>query len=179
MSLWQTLKTEVILENEYLRFLVDEFQVNGKIGKYFYHTNAYGDSAVSVFIQKTDNVFYMIKEYRYLFNEILLTNVQGSIEKDEDPKSAAIREVLEESGYETGEMIHIGTHATAPSFSKERTHVFLAKKITQKEQSLDENEDIEVVEMSVFQIEEAIKNGEIWDGQAIAGWYMVKNHLEL
>jgi len=90
---------------------------------------------------------------------------------------AAKREVLEESGYESNQLIFIGVHATAPSFSKEKTHVFLAKDLTLKSQNLDNNEDIQVVEMSVESINDAVKNGDIWDGQAIAGWYMVKNYL--
>ena len=102
----------------------------------------------------------------------------GSV-RDSEVIDAAKREVLEESGYESNKLIFIGVHATAPSFSKEKTHVFLAKDLTLKSQNLDKTEDIQVVEMSVESINDAVKNGDIWDGQAIAGWYMVKNYLGL
>lgn len=174
---WKTIKTEVIEQNEHLRLLVDDFEMDGRAGKYWYHVNAYGDEAVSVFVQKDDETFVMIREYRYLFDRMSVTHAQGSIEKGETAEQAARREAREETGYEPGELIDLGWFASVPAFSKEKTRVFLAQDVKKVGQKLDDMEQIEVIEMTALEIDRAILEGTIWDGQAIACWYRVKQYL--
>jgi len=174
---WKTLKTETLEANAYLRFLADDFEADGRPGKYFYHANAFGEEAVNVFIQKEDGMFVMIREYRYLFARDSLTHAQGSIEQHETAEQAARREAREEAGYDVGELLDLGWFASAPAFSKERARVFLGTQAKQVGQKLDAMEQIEVVEMTAAHIDEAIANGTMWDGQAIACWYKVKAFL--
>lgn len=177
---WKTLSTKSIEANTHLRFMVDEFETEeGKRGEYYYHTNAFGDTAVNIFVQKDNETFIMIREYRYLLDRVTVSMPQGSVEPNETDKFAAQREVMEESGYRAGKMIPLGWFATAPAFSKERAVVFLAQDVTHVGQDLDVREQIEIVEMSAKQIDEAILNGEMWDGQAIASWVKVKLYLGL
>ncbi len=176
---WKTLKTETIESNPHLRFLVDEFDAGGRPGKYFYHTNAYGDEAVGVFVQKDTRTFVMIREYRYLFDRQTVTMAQGSIEQGERAEDAARREAREEAGYEAETLIDLGWFATAPAFSKERARLFLAQDVRHAGQKLDTLEEIETCEMTAEEIDLAIADGTIWDGQAIAGWYKVKHYLGL
>ncbi len=176
---WKTLSTKIIEANEHLRFFVDEFEREGKKGNYFYHTNAHGDTAVNIFVQKDSNTFVMIREYRYLFDRFTMSIPQGSVEPNETDEQAARREVVEESGFEPAVLISLGWFATAPAFSKERAVLFLAKDLTHIGQKLDASEKIETVEMSAEQIDQAIADGDMWDGQAIASWQKVKQHLGL
>lgn len=176
---WKTLKTDTIEANEHLRLLVDDFEVDGRAGKYWYHVNAYGDEAVSVFVQKDDGTFVMIREYRYLFDRMSVTHAQGSIEQGETAKEAARREAREETGFEPDQLIDLGWFASVPAFSKEKTRIFLARNVKKVGQKLDDMEQIEVVEMTADEIDRAIDDGTIWDGQAIACWYRVKTHLGL
>ncbi len=178
MKSWKTLKTEVIEENKHLRFFVDDFETPaGVTGKYFYHTNAYSDGAINIFLQKEEDLFVMIREYRYLFDKVSVSQPQGSIDPNEDPAATAKREAAEETGWEPQEVISLGWLASGPAFSKERAHSFFGRDLKHVGQKLDQNESIEVVEMTSAQIDEAILSGEIWDGQVVAGWYMVKNYL--
>jgi ADP-ribose pyrophosphatase len=176
---WKTLNTKIIEANQHLRFMVDEFDADGRRGKYFYHTNAYGETAVNIFVQKSARMFLMIREYRYLLDGTTLSMPQGSVEPGETEEAAARREVVEECGYEPGTLTFLGWFATAPAFSKERVYLYLASDVKEVGQKLDEKEEIETVELTVEQIDEAILNGEMWDGQAIAGWYKVKQQLGL
>ncbi|MBI5370101.1 NUDIX hydrolase [Candidatus Uhrbacteria bacterium] len=177
---WKTLSTKTIIENEHLRFLQDAFETeNRKKGTYWYHANAYGDKAVDVFIQKDEHTFVMIREYRYLFDRITISTPQGSIEQGESPEEAARREVREEAGYAADTFINLGWFATAPAFSKEQACIFLARNIHPVGQQLDTMEEIDVIEMTAEAIDQAIADGTIWDGQAIAGWDKVKAYLAL
>ena len=178
MKSWKTLKTKIIEQNKYLRFLVDTFVTDsGQSGEYFYHTNAHGDNAVGSFVQKDEDTFIMIREYRYLYDRISISQTQGSVELGEAMIDAAKREVIEETGYEPKTLIDLGWFATAPSFSKEKAHVFLARDLKPVGQKLDEIERIETIEMTIDEIDQAIESGQIWDGQVVAAWYRVKAYL--
>jgi len=177
---WKTLKTKIIEENSYLRFLVDEFETeSGKKGNYYYHLNAYGDGFVSVFVQKDADTFIMTNEYRYLFDRFSVANPKGSIDQNESIEDAAIRETVEESGYKPKVLVPLGWISSAPAISKERMHLFLGKDSEYVGQKLEGYEEIEVREMSVKQIDDAIVSGEIWDGATISGWCRVKLYLGL
>ena len=177
---WKTLNVKIIEANEHLRFMAEDFETgNGKRGKYFYHTNAYGDEAVNVFVQKKDGTFVMTREYRYLFDQATLSMPQGSIETGESAEDAARRETLEEAGYKVGVLVDLGWFATAPAFSKERARIFLAQDVEPVGQKLDVMEEIETVEMTADEIDQAIADGTMWDGQAIASWYKVRAYLVL
>lgn len=177
---WKTLSTKSIESNKHLRFMVDEFETeSGKKGEYYYHSNAYGDEYVSVFIQTAKDTFIMIEEYRYLFDRMFIANPRGGIEKDETIEDAAMRETIEESGYQAVDLIPLGQIASAPAISKERMCLFLATSAKKVGQRLDEMENIRVREMSASEIDQAIASGEIWDGCTISGWTKVKLYLGL
>lgn len=177
---WKTLSTKLIEANPHLRFFVDEFETEeGKKGKYWYHMNAYGDDAVCMFVRKDENTFIMTREYRYLFDRIAISNPKGSIDEGETPEQAARREIVEECGYEPTELVYLGWLAPALAFSKEKMHLFLATSVKKIGQHLDKVEQIEVIEMTKEQINEAIRSGEIWDGQVVMAWYKVKDYLGL
>ncbi len=148
----------------------------GNEGEYYYHENI--DSA-NVFAQAPDGRFVMIREYRYLFDTMSITQAMGGIEEGETPEESAVRELREELGYETGELILVGTYASSPSFSKEKVYTFLARDLKLVGTSLEGHEDIEPVFMEALEIEEAIAKGEIWDSHAITGWHFIERYLRM
>lgn len=174
---WKILKTETIESNEHLRFKVDDFETeNGQYRKYWYHEN---DNAISAFVQKANGTFVMIREPRYLFSRESFSQVQGGMHSGEDPVQTALREIEEETGYRASKLHLVGQFASAPAFSKEWVWVYLAQDLTQGEQHLDVTENIQLVEMTAREIDEAIMNGKIWDGNVIAPWHLIKQYLKL
>lgn len=175
---WKTVRTKIIEANPHLRFFIDDFETEtGKKGKYYYHSCGYGDGFVGVFVQKDEDSFIMTKEYRYLFDRESIANPKGSIEPGESIEDAAIRETIEECGYKPNTLIPLGWIASAPAISKERMHLFLGKDIVKVGQKIDELEQIDVLEMTSKQIDEAITSGALWDGTTISGWHRVKLYL--
>ncbi len=173
---WKTKSTKILSNNKYCTFSVDQFEnQRGEEGEYYYHSN---NHAVSVFVQKSSDLFVMIREYRYLSDKISLGHVQGGIDDGETPEQAAYREVQEEVGYKAATLIKLGAIASAPAFSKEMVDVYLARDLTQTQRSEDPNEQIEPVEMTISQIDQSIENGEVWDSQVLASWLLVKKYIE-
>lgn len=72
---------------------------NGSKQIYREHVKA-GDAVIILAITNENNVL-MVREPRSAIGKIILGLPAGKLEKDEDPKEAAIRELEEETGYKT------------------------------------------------------------------------------
>jgi ADP-ribose pyrophosphatase len=155
---------------------MDRFQTNeGREGDYHYMTN---NNAVAVIAQLGDDQFVMLREYRFVFDRVSLSCVMGGIEPGETAEASARREIVEEIGYEAGDMIRLGQHASAPAFSSEVVDIFLARNLREVGKPDDGGlEETEVVVMTAEQIEDAIASGEIWDGQVVTPWHVARRYL--
>lgn len=117
-----------------------------------------------------DGKIVMITQYRYPFNKYFLELPAGKLEKDEDPLICAARELTEETGYSSKNIIKLGSIATSPGFCTELLHIYLAKNLTSGDSNREEGEyGMEVFELSIKEIEEKIVKGEIIDSKTICG----------
>ena len=90
----------------------------------------------------------------------------GVVEEGEDPKIAAHRELLEETGYAFDSIEYVCELFANPATSGNITYTYLlrgGKKV--QEQQLDHSEDIEVVEMTIEEAKIFLINNQI--GQAL------------
>jgi ADP-ribose pyrophosphatase len=69
----------------------------------------------------------------------------GRVSPVETPEACAARELVEETGYEAGELKKVGECYTMPGTSDEVMHVFFAGELIKRKQSLDIGEVIEEV----------------------------------
>lgn len=85
--------------------------------------------------------FLMVEQWRHGSNNLSIEFPGGVIDKGEKPEEAARRELLEETGHETEELIYLGNVSPNPAIMSNRIHFFCAKKLhnTQK-LNLDEDE---------------------------------------
>ena len=90
-----------------------------------------------------------------------LNLVGGKVEKDEDELQAAYRELEEETGYSAGEIEQIIYEYPAVGYSDEKVYIFKAKNLTKTQRHLDPTEDIKVHKISVDELKELYRNGEI------------------
>ena len=119
---------------------------------------------------KDDGTIVMITQYRYPFDKYFLELPAGKLEKDEDPLVCASRELAEETGYTSKNIIKLGSIATTPGFCTEVLHIYLAKNLSPGAVNREEGEyGMEVFELSLEEIEEKISNGEIIDSKTICG----------
>lgn len=173
---WKQLSSRIGHDNPHSVFKIDEFENgNGDRGMYYYIDKP---EAVDIFAQQKDGKFVMIKEWRYLIKRVSISCPMGGVEEGETVEEAAKRELLEETGYQAGEILFLQQHVSVPAFSTERTNIFFASNLKKLEQQTDEFEEIEVVLMTAGEIDQAIDSGDIWDSNVISSWYTVKRHLE-
>ncbi|RFU65613.1 NUDIX hydrolase [Peribacillus glennii] len=161
----KTLSSEKIFEGKIISLQVDEVQLpdgNRSKREIIKHPGA-----VAVIAVTEENKIVMVEQYRKAMERSLIEIPAGKLEKGEDPVDSACRELEEETGYECEKMEHITSFYTSPGFADEIVHLYFAHGIRKKENaaSVDEDEFVEVYELSLIEAEQYIKDGKIRDAK--------------
>jgi ADP-ribose pyrophosphatase len=121
----------------------------------------------------------LVRQYRFAMQGRLLEFPAGTIEPNEDPAETIEREIEEETGYTSNKWHKLGQFPLAPGYSDEIIYAFLAEDLQKLPEppNLDADEDIEVVLMSVEELEQAIANGEPIDAKSISSFLLYRLHL--
>jgi 8-oxo-dGTP pyrophosphatase MutT (NUDIX family) len=114
----------------------------------------------------------MIQQYRHGIRDITLEIPGGLIEPEDTPAGAALRELREETGYRSDEIIDLGCVHPNPAIQSNLCHTFLAKNVRSAgDQAMDEKEDIEVVLHPLEDIPRLIRQGSITHSLVIVAFY--------
>lgn len=175
LAKWKKISSEVKFKNNWWSYVIDKYLLpSGKEGEYHYvHT---AGSAFIVPINQEGDII-MVKQYRYLDDRESLEFPGGGIKENEEPKNIALKELIEETGFE-GDVIKMGFFNPYKGVTDEMCHVFLARNL--KPSSLhqkDESEEFEIKTFSKRKIEEMIYTNEIYDGMTLAVWALVREKL--
>lgn len=122
---------------------------------------------VVVVALKDETTILMVKQYRYPIKQVSLELPAGRLEKDENPDSAIIRELEEETGYIAKTWKSLGYIYTTPGICDEKLYLYLATDLEFNKQNPDEGEIIEAFEYKLDDIFQLIKSGEINDAKTI------------
>jgi ADP-ribose pyrophosphatase len=161
--------TNTIFHGKVFDVKVDEIEYNGTGNKAFRQVAIHPGGAV-VLPLKSDGKIILVSQYRYPHNEVLLELPAGKLEKGEDPLLCASRELTEETGYTSNKIIKLGKIYTTPGFCNEILHIYLAEDLIPGDHAREEGEEgMEIVELTIEEIEEKIRNGKIVDAKTICG----------
>jgi ADP-ribose pyrophosphatase len=122
----------------------------------------------------------MIHQFRHGTAEITLEIPGGMVDnEDGDPAEAARRELLEETGYVAGDVIHIGSVDPNPAFLNNQCHTYLALDAhwVQSPQ-FDGAEDIAVEEIDLAEVPDLIRNGRITHALVVAAFYHYERYRD-
>jgi ADP-ribose pyrophosphatase len=131
-----------------------------------------GASAIVPFLTDpgaSDPQLLLIKQYRYAADGWMYEIPAGRLERGEDPKACAERELREETGCAAARLTHLTTMFTTPGFTDERIHIFLASSLTRGATAHEADEFLTVETVPLRRALEMIKSGEINDGKTAVG----------
>lgn len=133
---------------------------------------------VSVAMMNDKNQFFMVSQYRYAQQKVLLEFPAGKLEYGEDALEAAKREIEEETGYSGKDYVYLGRLVPTGAYLEEKIEMYMAHVDEYKGQNLDKDEFINVSMKTIDELIEMIMNKEIEDGKTIAMTFMIKEIIE-
>lgn len=123
----------------------------------------------------SDNKVVLVNQYRFGSKKMSLEIPGGMVDPGEDPKIASVRELYEETGYESKEVIKLGKVLPNPALMGNYAHTFLALNAQRTGlQKLDGMEDIEIVEIPIDDIPKLIESGKIEHSIVISAFYLLE-----
>lgn len=111
------------------------------------------------------NEIYMVRQFRYPFSQVLTEIPAGKLEPGEDHRECGIRELKEEIGAVAGRFEYLGCLYPTVAYDTEIIHMYLARELSFGDQSLDEDEFIDVVKMPFEQAVQLVYENKLPDAK--------------
>lgn len=163
----KTISTEKIFDGRVIKVQVDQVELpNGTTHsrEIVKHPGAVGIIAIT-----EEGKLILVDQFRKPCECGLLEIPAGKLEKNEPPIGTAGRELEEETGLKAESLKLIYTFYTAPGFCDELFYMYLAKGISKIENpaSADEDEFVDVIEVTLEEAEHLVADGKIRDAKTI------------
>ena len=116
-----------------------------------------------------DRRIVLIRQYRHATRQFLWELVAGRMERGENPRRAAARELIEETGYRAKRFRVFLDIFPTPGFLEERMYILLAQEVTPGEAEPEEDEKIVAKAFTHRELENMIRRGKLRDAKSVAG----------
>ncbi|OAB46359.1 ADP-ribose pyrophosphatase [Paenibacillus antarcticus] len=118
-----------------------------------------------------DGKMLVVDQFRQALGRCEIEIPAGKLEPGEDPMEAAIRELEEETGYRCSEINRLQSFYTSPGFADEIIHLYVTEQLEIGEMAPDEDEFLEVSEITLEEAYRYIQEGRISDAKTIMAVY--------
>lgn len=130
--------------------------------------------AVAILPVKDDGSVVLVNQFRVSVNNWVLEVPAGRVEAGEDLADAVRRELREEVGYDAEEVVKLASVYTAPGYSDEVLHVFLARKLKFVGAAPEPGELIKTVELSADEALETLLKSGFTDAKTLLAILLLK-----
>jgi ADP-ribose pyrophosphatase len=165
----KTIKSQTIYEGNIIRLQLD--QVTLPDGRTSQREIVKHPGAVAVVAITDEKKLVLVRQFRKPLEKTILEIPAGKLEPGEDPRVCAFRELEEETGYRAEEMTHLVSFYTSPGFADEIIHLYVATGLQRGEARPDQDEFVELVELTLPEAWQRIADGEICDAKTVAAVY--------
>jgi len=159
---WKVLKSEYLFKDLWFTVRRDTCQrPDGKI-VFPYYVYEFPEWVTALALTEDGKVI-LERQYRHGLGEVAFEIPGGCVDDtDASPEAAIARELLEETGYSFSRYEYLGKTCANPSTNNNWMHMFLAtggRRV--KEQSLDDNEDIEIHLVTIEELKKLLEENQI------------------
>ena len=161
----KTLSTKTIFEGKVINLQIEDVELpNGKTSK---REIIKHPGAVAILAITEENKIVMVRQYRKALERIIVEIPAGKLEAGEQPEVTAVRELEEETGYECDKLTHLISFYTSPGFADELVHLYIAKQLKKKQKpaDLDEDEFLDVLEVTLEEAIIMLDDNQIYDAK--------------
>lgn len=159
-------------------FNVEILDVELPDGKKGYREIVNHPGGVGIVALTDDNKILMVRQFRKPIEKEIIEIPAGKLEKGEDPLECGKRELEEETGYKAKEFVSLGYLYPSPGFANEVTHLYLAWGLEKGNVNPDEDEYLDILEMSVEEAYSAIMKNEINDAKTVIGFFKALEYIK-
>lgn len=172
----KTISSEMIYEGRILNLRRDKVHV--KDNQTSYREIVEHNGGVALAAVTPEGKMVMVRQYRKAAEKAVMEVPAGKIEKDEDHRLTAERELKEETGYSAGKIEYITSFYSSIGYSTEVIYLYYATELTPGETDFDDNEAIEILEYDLTELKDMVFSGEIEDAKTIAAILLVESIVE-
>lgn len=119
----------------------------------------------------------LVRQWRHAAGRAMLEIPAGTLSPGEDPEECARRELAEEIGQAPGRLERLTTLFTSPGYVAEAITIYLARDLQPQEAESDEDENLQIVPLSLAKAVQMCHSGEICDGKTIAALLLARDVL--
>lgn len=163
----KTTQTKVIYEGKVVQLQVDDVLLpNGKEAK---RELIKHPGAVAIIPITKNKKIVMVEQYRKPLEKSIIEIPAGKLEKGESPEITAVRELEEETGYTTKKLTKVTSFYTSPGFADEIMHIYVSDELEKLDfpPALDEDEFVEIHELTLAEAKQYIQEQRIHDAKTI------------
>nr|WP_270895503.1 NUDIX hydrolase [Aliibacillus thermotolerans] len=139
---------------------------------------AHHPGAVAVIAMTESGKIVLVRQFRKALEKEIYEIPAGKLEQGEAPIETAYRELEEETGYRAKELTEITSFYTSPGFSDEIIYLFEAKQLSKGVAQGDEDEFVEMVEVTLEEAQQMIKTKAIHDAKTVFAIYYLLQQKE-
>ena len=177
---WKILQTKEIFSSGLFRLRSDKCQLkDGRIMPRYYVMDF--PDWVNILPVTDAGQVVLVKQYRHASGREHLEVPGGSLDPrlKESVVEGARREMLEETGYDSKSIVHVGSHYPNPALQSNQMHTYIAYNCFKaQEQNLDEFEELELYFCSIERLKQHLFDGDIDHSIMVASISMALSHLE-
>lgn len=159
------LSSECVYNGKIMTVCRDEVELS--TGKKSFREVVHHSGGVVILALKDNHTVLMVKQFRYPLKQAFLELPAGKLEPDENPDSAAKRELEEETGYKAQNWKSLGYIFTSAGYSTEKLYLYLASELQFVGEHPDEGEILKTLELNINDIYKMIETGEINDAKTL------------
>ena len=119
----------------------------------------------------------LLRQYRHAAGGWLWELPAGKLEKDEEPRLTAARELAEEAGLQAADWHKLGAVLMTPGFCDETIHLYLVERLSQVNTRPERHELIEIHWLPFDRAIELVREGIINDAKTMLGLLLAETRI--